>query len=147
MKPSELSHEELYTAINTGNLPPDDFDHEAHVRLAWYYLVTWPYEEALQRFNSDFYRFIVNAGAKSKYHKTITDALLQLISSHLEDERCRSSWDYFKTDARPLFTDAYGLLTRFYSPDLLQSEMARKEFTDPDVKNMPEPYSPSGSID
>ena len=139
MNVSELSHEALYKAVIDGTLPADEFDHEAHIRLAWYYLVTWPYDEARERFNIDFQRLIVRVGAQQKYHKTITDALLQLISSHLQDERCREDWLYFKQDAEPLFADAYGLLQRFYSSGVLESEPARKAFKEPDVKELPEP--------
>jgi hypothetical protein len=137
---SSLTHQELYTALRDNKLDPGSFDHESHIRLAWYYLSRWPYDKACERFNRHFLRFIVKAGAEGKYHKTITDALLQLIASHLEDEQCRSDWEYFKQEAPPLFVDAYGLLQRFYSIELLESDMARKEFKQPDVKDMPEPY-------
>ena len=136
---STLSHEDLYIALRDGDLDPESFDHESHVRLAWYYLTQWPYEQALERFDRDFFRFIVSAGAQRKYHKTITEALLQLISSHLDDERCRKDWAYFKQDTDPLFSDAFGLLKRFYSAELLGSEAARKEFKDPDIKELPQP--------
>jgi len=134
-----LNHQDLYIALRDGQLDPESFDHESHIRLAWYYLTQWPYEEALVKFNQDFFRFIVLAGAESKYHKTITDALLQLISSHLSDEQCRADWEYFKQDAEPLFSDAFGLLKRFYSTKLLGSDTARKEFKDPDIKDLPQP--------
>lgn len=136
---SNLTHQDLYLALRSGQLDPESFDHESHIRLAWYYLTQWPYDEAQQRFNKDFFGFIVAAGAESKYHKTITDALLQLISSHLDDERCCTDWDYFKQDADPLFADALGLLKRFYSAELLGSEPARKEFKDPDIRDLPQP--------
>jgi hypothetical protein len=136
---STLSHEDLYFALRDGELDAESFDHESHIRLAWYYLTRWPYAEALVRFNQDFFHFIVSAGARSKFHKTITEALLQLISSHLGDEQCRKDWEYFKRDAEPLFTDAFGLLKRFYSADLLTSEAARHDFKDPDIKKMPQP--------
>jgi hypothetical protein len=134
-----LNHEDLYLALRDDQLDPESFDHESHIRLAWYYLTRWPYEEAHERFNHDFFQFIVAAGTESKYHKTITDALLQLISSHLNDEQCRSDWTHFKQDAEPLFADAFGLLKRFYSTELLGSEPARKEFKDPDIKDLPQP--------
>lgn len=138
-----LNDKELYEAIRDCQLDPDGFDHEAHIRLAWYYLAHWPYDQALQKFNHDFKRFVVNAGAAGKYHRTITDALLQLIASHLHDEKCRVDWDYFKQDAAPLFTDAYGLLQRYYSSGLLESETARKTFKKPDKAELPAPYNPA----
>lgn len=136
---SSLNHEALYLALRDGELDPESFDHESHVRLAWYYLTHWSYDEALEQFNQDFLRFIVSAGAESKFHKTITEALLQLIASHLGEEQCRSDWEYFKQDAAPLFTDAFGLLKRFYSHELLTSETARRKYTNPDIKDLPEP--------
>lgn len=138
-----LNDEELYEALADGSLDPAGFDHEAHIRLAWYYLTRWPYAEALQNFNHDFQRFVVNAGAAGKYHKTLTDALLQLISSHLRNQQCRQDWVYFKQDARPLFADAQSLLKHYYSTDLLASDAARKEFKKPDISDLPEPYNPT----
>jgi len=32
------------------------------------------------------------------------------------------------------------LIQRFYSVELLESDMARKEFKEPDISDMPEPY-------
>lgn len=135
-----LTHEQLYVALRDDELDPESFDHESHIRLAWYYLNKWPYDEACEKFNTDFLRFIVNAGAQAKYHKTITDALLQLIASHLGDRQCQQSWEYFKKDAEPLFTDAYGLLQRFYSQQLLGSDRAREIFVPADVNVLPEPF-------
>ncbi|NOR18687.1 MAG: hypothetical protein GQ538_01195, partial [Xanthomonadales bacterium] len=63
---STLNHQDLYTALRDGQLDPESFDHESHIRLAWYYLTQWPYEEALEKFNQDFFRFIVLAGAETK---------------------------------------------------------------------------------
>ena len=139
-KASTLTDAALFLALRDNTLDPDTFDHESHIRLAWIYLTRWPFEEACEQFNTDFLRFIVKAGAEGKYHKTITDALLQLIASHLGPEQCRSDWEFFKADAGPLFDDAYGLLQRFYSLELLQSDRARTEYAGPDVKAMPKPY-------
>ena len=136
-----LTHIELYQALCDGTLDPDSFDHESHIRLAWYYLTRWPYDQAVDRFDQDFFRFIVSAGAEIKYHKTITHALLQLIASHLDQEQCRTDWQFFKQDAEPLFTDAFGLLQRFYSSDLLDSDAARKDIQSPDVKDMPKAFN------
>jgi len=136
-KASSLSHPELYAALRNGDLDPESFDHEAHIRLAWYYLSQQEFDPAAQAFGTDFYRFIVRAGAQSKYHKTITCALLQLIASHLDDERCKTDWEYFKRDAEPLFANALGLLKRFYSEELLFSDDARKHFIHPDLSDFP----------
>jgi hypothetical protein len=140
LKASTLGHHELHQTIQDGTLDGDSFDHESHVRLAWYYLVNWPYQQAIEKFNVDFLHFISDAGAAGKYHRTITDALLQLIASHLDDPQCRSDWNYFKRDARPLFEDASGLLQRFYSSRLLASDEARNSFQTADLKDLPEPY-------
>jgi len=132
-----LTHKELYQAVINGTLPVAEFDHEAHIRLAWYYLTRWPFSEASRRFHQDFRKLVQSAGAEAKYHKTITTALLQLIASHLGDEKCRSDWASFKADAEPLFADAVGLLQRFYSPTLLNSDTARTTLATPDLCELP----------
>ena len=58
---SSLNHDELYEALRDNKLDPESFDHESHIRLAWYYLTRWPYDEACERFNRHFLRFIVRA--------------------------------------------------------------------------------------
>ena len=134
---ASLNHQELFEALRNGELDPESFDHESHIRLAWYYLNQQEFDPAAEAFATDFYQFIVRAGAQSKYHETITYALLQLIASHLDDERCKTDWEYFKRDADPLFADALGLLKRFYSEELLFSDNARKHFIHPDLRDFP----------
>ncbi len=138
-KTAPMSVEALYQAITDGSYPPEQFCHEEHVRLAWYYLTRWPLPEAADRFDRDFDRFIEQAGARDKYHCTITFALLQLIFSHLDTEETRSDWNAFKADATPLFSDAIGLLMRHFSRDRLFSEEARLTWVDPDLAPLPGP--------
>jgi len=129
--------EKLYTLLKNGTLAPDSFAHEDHIRLAWYYLNRWGLEGAIKGFCCDLQHFVKQVGAEDKYHHTITVALLRLINSHLPDLNNPRDWQEFKADSLPLFIDAIALLGRFYSPEILASDIARHQWQEPDRQYLP----------
>lgn len=102
-----------------------DFPHDAHVRVAWYYLKQSPLPEAMARFIAGIRRYAASQGAAHKYHKTITVAWLLLIAERVGDSP-DLTWPDFASRYPELF-DA-SLLSRYYRPDTLASERARKGF-------------------
>ncbi len=129
--------ERLYQQLTQGSLDPESFKHANHIRLAWYYLNTWGEAEAIKRFTHDLQAYTQLVGAQSKYHHTISIALLRLMASHFPSLKNPQDWDAFKTDAQPLFTDAQKLLQRFYSTETLNSATARASWVEPDKEALP----------
>jgi len=112
-----------------GDVDPAAFDHEAHVYVAWLYVRRFPLPQALTGFDAALRRFTQRLGVPGKYHATITWFFLLLIA-----ERCRhdpaANWPHFRRHNDDLFDAA--LLRRYYRPQTLASDNARRGFVLPD---------------
>jgi hypothetical protein len=118
---------EFVSAFEACTLPPTEFHHRQHVRLAWLYLRDYPLLDALARFVEALKRFAAHHGASGKYHETITFAFLFLIHERMR----RGSYETFAEFAAAN-GDLFGpLLERYYAPGVLSSEFARKTFVLP----------------
>lgn len=118
-------------AFEARTLPEVDFDHAAHVRMAWLYVKAHPLEEAIHRFSSDLRAYTQALGAPGKYHATITWFFLLLINDRVQ-ERGAPDWVTFQDQNPDLIGSASTLLQAHYSRDRLGSEVARKRFVLPD---------------
>jgi hypothetical protein len=117
-------------AFERGDIDADGFDHEGHVFLGWLYLERYPLLDALRLYGESLKRLTANLGVPHKYHETITWFFLAQI-----DARRRLSgaggWRSFRRQNEDLF-EAGTLLARYYSPELLRSDAARRNFLLPD---------------
>lgn len=117
-------------------LAPEDFDHRAHVRLAYAYLVEMEDEAALSSLRTALRRFLDHHGVPpSKYHETMTRAWLLAVRHFMETSSGVLSADAF-IDANPKLLDPEIMLTH-YSADLLFSKTARADFVEPDLEDIP----------
>jgi hypothetical protein len=112
-------------------LPPSQFHHRNHVRLAWLYLKEAPLLDALTRFRNSIQRYAGSLGAAAKYHETITFAFLFLIHERMQRADA-ASFDEFAEANGELFDR---ILLRYYSEEALASELARRVFVMPDRIN------------
>lgn len=119
---------ELVAAVEDGSLPPSAFDHRAHVRLAWIYLREQPLLDALQRFIITLRRYATSLGAASKYHETVTYAFVFLIHERMQRNPALT-FDAFIATNEDLRVP---ILTRYYLPATLSSELAKATFVMPD---------------
>ena len=77
MKPHQLSQDDrdFQAAFEACTVEPSGFTHEAHVRLAYAYLVENDVERAVQRMREALLKFLEQNGIpRSKFHETITRA-------------------------------------------------------------------------
>jgi hypothetical protein len=116
--------------FEAGHVDPAEFDHAAHVYVAWLYLKQASLAEAITRFTAGLRQLTARAGAEAKYHETITWFFLIAIA-----ERCAAApgadWNTFRRHNADLLRDA-SLLRRFYSSERLQSKLAKRQFLLPD---------------
>lgn len=118
-------------SLEAGTLDVGNFDHEAHVYLAWLFLEEFPLTEAITRFSSALQRLTAKLGVPGKYHATITWFFLLLIAERRE-AAARQDWFCFRRDNADLFSTDRNIIGRYYSNDLLDSERARGTFVLPD---------------
>ncbi len=108
-----------------GRQSSGDFRHRDHVRAAYGMLGRYSFAEAAHLYARELRAIATRAGRPGAYHETITLAFLSLIAEH----RCVRRFDTFDqfADANPELLDKTTLL-RWYAPERLESEAARRTF-------------------
>ena len=122
----------LLRQFEDGTLPGSAFHHREHVRVAWLYLKTETPLTALHRFAEGLQRFAAAQGAAGLYHETITWAYLLLIRERMEREGAGATSEEFVDRNPDLLAWKPSILDRYYRPDTLGSELARRVFVMPD---------------
>ncbi len=126
-----MTNEELIQHFETDTLPGDSFHHADHVQLAFAYLSLYPVLEALGKFSITLKRYAAARGKSQLYHATITHAYFFLIRERMA-RTSPADWDDFARRNPDLLTWKDGILTRYYQPATLQSDLARSVFLFPD---------------
>ena len=127
-----MDDEQLVAAFESGQEPPGGFHHREHVRVAWYYLRQQALPDALVRFSNALRAFATTQGKPGLYHETITTAYVLLINERLDDRARELSWNDFAALNPDLFGWKPSILDRYYRPDTLKSDKARRTFVMPD---------------
>lgn len=122
----------LLQQFEDGTLPGSAFHHREHVRVAWLYLKTEPPLAALHCFAEGLQRFAAAQGAAGLYHETITWAYLLLIRERMEREGAGTTSEEFVDRNPDLLAWKPSILDRYYRPETLGSELARRVFVMPD---------------
>lgn len=127
---AHLSDEEFLKAFHACTLPNLQFRHADHLRLAWLHVHRSGLREALKLVREGIRHFAEHHGAGQLYHETITTAWVRLIATHHE-----ATFDEFLRENDSRLTSA--LLHRFWTPELLASETARRRWVPPDRMSLP----------
>ena len=127
---------EFARQFSSGNISPAEFDHPAHLRLAYIHLATHGPDEAVTTFREALLGFLrrhqVDPG---KFHETLTQAWLQAVWYFMQRFGDTTSADDFLQKSTVLH-DSKVMLTH-YSRELLFSDEARRQFVEPDLDPIP----------
>jgi hypothetical protein len=137
MGPHELSQEDrdFRAAFESCSVAPSEFTHEAHVRLAYAYLVEGDAESAAQRMREALLTFLEHHDIpRSKFHETITRAWVLAVRHFMNKSASTSSADFIAKNQELL--DSKIMLTH-YSARVLFSPDARASFVEPDLDPIP----------
>ena len=140
-----MTDEQFTRAFERGEIPPADFDHRAHVRVAWVYLrESASLEAATARMRAAIQRFAAAANASQKYHETITVLWMRLLA----DAAARVRQPCELADllaACPELADK-DLPLKYYSRERLFSDAARSGWIEPgQLHNAATPQRPINS--
>lgn len=114
--------------FSAGNIDPAQFDHAAHIEVAWRFLDKYGPDTGSRIFREELIRLSIELGAPGKFHETITRFFLEEIAARM---RSNQDWEAFREQNDELF-DGREILGRFYSTDTLNSDEARYRYIAPD---------------
>jgi hypothetical protein len=112
-----------------GEVDAQCFPHRAHVRTAFAMLQRYDFAESVLHYSRALRAMAARAGKPQAFHQTVTIAFLSLIAERLEGGR----WEDFAAFAHenPDLLDK-GAVARWYRPERLASEHARRTFLLPE---------------
>lgn len=128
-------------AFEDCTLPFDQWKHRAHLKVAYLYLLRWPFAEALARVRASIKRY--NAATNTPetlergYHETVTVAWLRLVHFTLCQYGPAGGAEEFLESQEQLLNRK--ALRFYYSRELLISWKAKAEFVAPDLAPFPVP--------
>jgi hypothetical protein len=111
---------------------PSGFHHADHVRVAFAYVVQYPFLEAVARFSAALKRFAAAQGKPQLFHETITWAYLILIRERRARAGRAQTWEEFADCNADLLIWKGGVLRTLYRQETLDSDLARHTFVLPD---------------
>jgi hypothetical protein len=111
---------------------PGEFDHEAHVYVAWRYLQRYELLEAIGFYREGLQNLVRAFGAESKYHETITWFYMVSIAERMVGDAAHC-WDSFRRSNPELLMRQPSWVGRHYSAGRLAGPRARHQFVLPDL--------------
>ncbi|HXJ04830.1 MAG TPA: hypothetical protein VNH65_07015 [Candidatus Acidoferrum sp.] len=127
-----MTEHEWMAEFEKCTLPNGSFHHADHVKMAFLYLQEYPPLEALSRFSSALKRFAAAQGKPDLYNETITWGFLLLIRERMARASSPQSWAEFSASNADLLRWDNNVLRKYYSPETLSSELAKRVFLFPD---------------
>ena len=136
-----MTCEDLTRQLEECSLPAAWFDHRAHMQAGFAYLQRHGFAGALVAMAAALRRFAAHHGKEGLYHETVTAAFLALIHQRMAEDLGEMGrkiapagaqaldWERFAASHPDLF--ASDLLARYYSKDVLRSDLARHCFVLP----------------
>ncbi len=133
-KPS-VEDRNFLLAFEACTVAPAQFNHEAHVRLAYVYLAEGDVDSAVQKMRDALLSFLEhNNVPRSKFHETLTRAWVLAVRHFMGRSTSTSAADFIAKN--PQLLDSKIMLTH-YSASVLFSPDARATFVEPDLDPIP----------
>jgi hypothetical protein len=114
-----------------GEVDPGTFPHREHVRMGFEMLRRHNFEEAALHYCGALRAMTARVGKPTAFHQTITIAFLALIAERMEAAR-HSDFPAFAGANPDLFDKS--ALKRWYRPERLATDAARRTFLLPDPR-------------
>ena len=139
-----MNDAEFLSRFEDGSLPFDQWNHRAHVKVAFLYLSAHPFPQALDKMRRGIkaYNAVhkVPEGPTSGYNETTTVAFLHLVAAVMS-----AYSELFATPDADSFCDTHPqllskhILRLFYSPQRRSHPDAKTRFIEPDLTPLPRP--------
>jgi len=134
---ASVDDQEFQRAVESCEFPVSEFDHRAHLRLAYIYLVDQDVETAIQCMRATLLRLLQHVGVdpSAKFHETLTKAWVLAVRHFMVRTNTSESADQF-INANPEMLDSKIMMTH-YSAEVLFSNEARRAFVEPNLEEIP----------
>lgn len=129
--------QEFKNQVESCEFPVPEFDHRAHLRLAYIYLVENGTVIAVQLMRETLTGLLKHVGIdpSKKYHETITEAWVLAVHHFMSKTKSSNSADDFINKNTEML-DSKIMMTH-YSTEVLFSEKARLSFVEPNLEQIP----------
>ena len=117
--------------FESGNVNAEQFDHSAHVYIAWKMLQESSPLETINRYSAALRRITEALNVPGKYHETITWFYVLVIADRIPPA-VAGNWEQFAAANADLLGNSAQLLSSYYSDERLWSAEARQRFLLPD---------------
>lgn len=134
--PTPPDAEELFlAAFEARVLTRAEWTHEAHVHMAWLYCRREPTRaHALEKMRIGIQRLNASLGTDPVlYHETVTCAFGTIIHCRATSPDAPRTWPAFCAANPDLFDRDAPILHRYYTPETLASDAARRDFLHPEL--------------
>lgn len=130
-----LELQSLVFQFENCTLPRESWTHRAHLSVALWYLFHFPREEATGRIRNGIQRYNESLGIGTGYHETMTLAWIEILAGFLQESSAVANLEELVERATVRFGIANYLL-QIFSRDRLFSELARREWVEPDLARL-----------
>lgn len=113
-----------------GEIPTGEFRHRDHVSIAFEMLKRYDFPETVLHFSRTLRAMAEKAGRPQAFHQTVTIAFLSVIAERMESGGAADFAAF--AQANPELLDK-SILERWYRPERLASEIARRIFVLPEI--------------
>jgi len=112
-----------------GEIDTSAFPHREHVRMAFEMLRRHDFAESVWHFSRTLRAMATRAGKPQAFNQTVTIAFLSLIAERMERDGAPDFAAFVRAHPEMLDKSA---LSRWYRPDQLSTEIARRTFVLPE---------------
>lgn len=116
----------------TCQLPPEIFNHEAHLRLAWIHIEKYGVATAISHITKQIKAYATFLGEAEIYHHTLTVAAVYLVNHFKLQSGIIDFRDFMAQNPR-LQTHFKELIAQHYTTDIFNNAKAKAEFLPPDL--------------
>ena len=132
---NDAADDAFVVAFLTGSLPPHQFHHRDHLRLAWVLVRLTGVDEATRRITSGIRYFATLHGQAGKYHETMTQFWVRIVAHAVAARPEITTFDAFLA-AFPLLLEK-DLPYRHWQRETMASPAARAQWVEPDMQALP----------
>ena len=132
-----MSIDSLMSRFEKQQVTGEEFNHRAHLQVAWCYIHKFPLVKVREKFHDDLILLTKTLGAEEKYHRTLTDFFLDYLYQvkwYLNyDLPAAESWALVEKKCPLLVEDAKALVRLYYSEELINSAEAKTQYLEADI--------------